>query len=720
MAFHPLLIRAADRNGTPLPGAKVFTYRTGTDTPQAAYKDATGSVPHANPVVCNANGLEVLWLDDSVFNYRVRIESADASLVVFDRSDIDPENMSGILYDQDSDEFTRAYKGQLATLDDLPSSAPNVGDFYFIAADSTLRVWNGTAFDNWGDTFSGSKALTIIGRAWLDLQQEGASPTGANDAGAIFNAAVLDGAKRIFIPPGTYDFDTPANLVSGLMVDGNRELTILRQFGANLFVGPNNLDGCQVTNITADYRNPTPNPRHCLFKLKSHRACTFARINTIRYDPCTIFERMPDANDTINTIYNVYEDFDISACLVVDFAAGWDAPRFVFDGDDSSTSIVCDTPWPEQFKSSLVVLRETALRVLVEVNPSTLTVSYDGSNRPTIGLPFTAQVGDRFWVLPAIPAASGRIPISNNVWRNIKATYVFSRGHLAWRWLDAEAYDDEKMFLAQDFAIGWETNPYLTRGAQGGDQNLYRGCIGTYRTEMPQLTDKDTTRMFKFGPGSVSMSGESLIADLNWRNDSGLLHTIEVIDRRLVDLTGTVSTTSGSATVTGSGTKFREELSRMGGNPDQIRIDGVNYGIQSIASDTQLTLSTTAASTLSDVTAQRRNVWSSSGVDMHWCNLGASLGLSDRGAQGGRHRTRSDAFDFGTATIVAGETFVEVFHECWRAPKPYEISVTATSVYGGRSVSISNITDTSFRININSAGGSNFGFSWRIELIDLN
>ena len=90
-------------------------------------------------------------------------------------------------------------------------------------------------------------------------------------------------------------------------------------------------------------------------------------------------------------------------------------------------------------------------------------------------------------------------------------------------------------------------------------------------------------------------------------------------------LTGTVSTTAGSTTVTGQGTKFLTELHGvLTGNPQgtgsRIQIDGRTYRVLSIESNTSLTLDTfvqpgavapttplTPTTTLSNQTAKTDN-----------------------------------------------------------------------------------------------------------------
>jgi hypothetical protein len=55
-----------DSNGDPLAGGLVYTYQSGTTTPQATYTDNTGGTPNANPVVLDAGGEASIWLDVSL------------------------------------------------------------------------------------------------------------------------------------------------------------------------------------------------------------------------------------------------------------------------------------------------------------------------------------------------------------------------------------------------------------------------------------------------------------------------------------------------------------------------------------------------------------------------------------------------------------------------------------------------------------------------------
>lgn len=73
-------------------------------------------------------------------------------------------------------------------------------------------------------------------------------------------------------------------------------------------------------------------------------------------------------------------------------------------------------------------------------------------------------------------------------------------------------------------------------------------------------------------------------------------------------LTGTVSTSTGSTLITGVGTHFTTELTSVLGNPggarSRISINGQVFNVQSITSDTQLVVSAAATSNVSNATAR--------------------------------------------------------------------------------------------------------------------
>lgn len=68
----------ADANGAPLSGGKIFTYIAGTTTPQAAYTNASGTVPLANPVILDSAGRAQIWLNGF---YKIVVEDSLGNVV---------------------------------------------------------------------------------------------------------------------------------------------------------------------------------------------------------------------------------------------------------------------------------------------------------------------------------------------------------------------------------------------------------------------------------------------------------------------------------------------------------------------------------------------------------------------------------------------------------------------------------------------------------------
>lgn len=66
-----------DQNGRPLANGCLFTYQSGTTTPQASFTDSTGGTPNPNPVILNGAGRPPLdvWLTGTTA-YRIKLVSA--------------------------------------------------------------------------------------------------------------------------------------------------------------------------------------------------------------------------------------------------------------------------------------------------------------------------------------------------------------------------------------------------------------------------------------------------------------------------------------------------------------------------------------------------------------------------------------------------------------------------------------------------------------------
>ena len=70
------LFTAYDTTGFPLIGGRLYSYHANTSTPKATYADPYLLTPNQNPVILNAMGQAMVWLDGF---YKLRLE--DRNLV---------------------------------------------------------------------------------------------------------------------------------------------------------------------------------------------------------------------------------------------------------------------------------------------------------------------------------------------------------------------------------------------------------------------------------------------------------------------------------------------------------------------------------------------------------------------------------------------------------------------------------------------------------------
>lgn len=75
-AFSGVVFRAFDLNGDPLAGGKLYSYEAGTSTPLDTYTDQLLTIPHANPIILDANGEALIWIPEGVA-YKFNLLDAD-------------------------------------------------------------------------------------------------------------------------------------------------------------------------------------------------------------------------------------------------------------------------------------------------------------------------------------------------------------------------------------------------------------------------------------------------------------------------------------------------------------------------------------------------------------------------------------------------------------------------------------------------------------------
>ena len=135
----------------------LYFYQAGTTTPQAAYSDATGTVPLANPLQLDGNGQTSFWLKSGL-TYKINLTDANG---------VQQANWprDGILADPGA-AFT-AWQGNLA------------------GSGGAAQI---------GDALSGSGAVVLtqhqLNSREVTVLQFGGDPTGVADSTAAFNAAI--------------------------------------------------------------------------------------------------------------------------------------------------------------------------------------------------------------------------------------------------------------------------------------------------------------------------------------------------------------------------------------------------------------------------------------------------------------------------------------------------------------------------------------------------
>jgi len=92
-----------DDDGLPLDGGLLYTYISGTTTDQVTYQDEAGTTPNTNPIVLDARGECVLWLDSTLV-YTLHLERADLT-TVWTRDDVQSTGV-GALTQTDLDALT--------------------------------------------------------------------------------------------------------------------------------------------------------------------------------------------------------------------------------------------------------------------------------------------------------------------------------------------------------------------------------------------------------------------------------------------------------------------------------------------------------------------------------------------------------------------------------------------------------------------------------------
>lgn len=129
--------------GEVVPGGRIYTYVTDTNTPLTVYQDAALTVPHANPIVTNANGQAVIYLA-TTSNAKFVLKTADDGLI----DTIDPIYPAGV-----------ATGGSSGVEAEIPSAATtDLGS----AGTNILKVTGTTNITSFGDSGNVSNPIYYV------------------------------------------------------------------------------------------------------------------------------------------------------------------------------------------------------------------------------------------------------------------------------------------------------------------------------------------------------------------------------------------------------------------------------------------------------------------------------------------------------------------------------------------------------------------------------
>ena len=201
-------------SGTPVSGAKIYTYVRNTTTPQPAYTDSAITVPASNPIIADAAGWFNVYLNPAL-NYTVVIRSADDSITYQTREYFGASGSSST-------------PGNVYTVaDTLAELAALTGDD---SEDTVLMLGRNAAGDGGGGTFrwvTGNQSANVTADPGQGVWVAPTSAsTGASGAWQRLFDGVVDAAWYGFVETATAADNTTAlnyclNYLRSVFAGGN-------------------------------------------------------------------------------------------------------------------------------------------------------------------------------------------------------------------------------------------------------------------------------------------------------------------------------------------------------------------------------------------------------------------------------------------------------------------------------------------------------------------
>lgn len=539
----------------------------------------------------------------------------------------------------------------------------------------------------------------------------GAPTTRGSDAAAAINAAIASGTKTVFIPDGDYDLDTP--------IVPKSNVTVIASSGANLYqlgqYGIENPTNASVTRFMwtggrFNYAN-TANPSvfDACVAMRVHNYCDI-EIDCTGYDDRILVITKPTARVNLqNAVFNHYA-IKADKCRIGMWLQGLEASYTEHTGDGTTGDLATtfNVTWPADLIIGVWEQSTGLLRLWELGTDYTIASGAAGTSGVAAVTPSSAvPSGDIVMMWPA-SATAPLCPISSDRYE-LRINDCKQAGIYAVRYADALSISGFVRLMQNDACHVW-SNPLGSRNAETDFFNFPHFVAG----QASGLTDS-TLAVLRLGPGSKMYTG-TFQFDKAYTN-SPFVKT--ETDR--VDLTGTVDVTNGSATVTGTDTRFTEELTLIGASKDRLWVAGATaaddkeYAIASVDSDTQITLSANATVTRSGVTGRKSNPVDGLSYDFMLTQFGAG----GNSANPGRAMYKSGARARWEATIASGATsvFTPYPHRLNRTPVVREVRAWQQGDLGG--VWCSAVSATGVTITCKTAPGADTKVTVDVELIDV-
>lgn len=247
-----------DNSGNVLTGGKLYTYAAGTTTPQTTWTTPAGITANSNPIVLNSAGrpAQEIWLS-SAYSYKfVLKDSNDVLIATYDNIPGLPQpaianDASSISYEPNvlvtagsfvigqtymiaslgTTDFTVIGAGYNSTGVIFTASGAGTGTgtaYVSTTVETRLRAYEASGGSDYiGFLQAGAGALTTETvqdklRESVSVKDFGAVGDGSTDDSAAFQYAIdaLNGAGKVFVPPGRYYLASTINIKSNVFLCG--------------------------------------------------------------------------------------------------------------------------------------------------------------------------------------------------------------------------------------------------------------------------------------------------------------------------------------------------------------------------------------------------------------------------------------------------------------------------------------------------------------------